>query len=245
MTTKNLRDQIHQRARELLADGQWHDFEQIMRQLMPLVPAGIATRVVERGRTKGRADVSPPKRVKPMSVDEQIRSGQRGFVRDVLNYARFYEATPSKARGTRLDPDRRIRLTPGAPLPRSMTPGPITLLNDARARLREVEADNAALRADNDRLRRQVAELLHSGDHHAYQSDGLGGQCEGISPSLGHRCQMRATATAEDGKRYCRRHVGQGGGLRDTQPALPMAFNGGRGSSRQEGTSFDRKEPRR
>ena len=49
---KELTVQIHRRAYELAGDGEWHDFEDLLRELAKMVPPGIAMRRSEYDRMR-------------------------------------------------------------------------------------------------------------------------------------------------------------------------------------------------
>lgn len=79
---------IRHKAEELLADGEWHNYEKIVHELMRMVPPGFAARTAERSRRSSggitRAHVRPAARKRPIPVDEQIRIGARIIARGVL-----------------------------------------------------------------------------------------------------------------------------------------------------------------
>ena len=78
------------RLDELLADGQWHDRDTILTELMAHVPPGkairraIDQRAGDRRRRNGHAQMTNPEFSQPQ--DNQ-RVGARSIARDVLNSA--------------------------------------------------------------------------------------------------------------------------------------------------------------
>jgi hypothetical protein len=101
------------RVVELLADGEWHNYEQVVRELMKVVPPGPAIRRAEqdriasnRGHKKADEEIGP--RVKPRGTDELIRSGRRAIVRAFLRNVNYETDRPGRA--NRIDPERRIRM---------------------------------------------------------------------------------------------------------------------------------------
>lgn len=103
------------KARELLADGQWHAREDLIAQLMVLVPPGVAYRKIEdrRRRRQQKWSGRSTDRTKPRDASDVIHSGQRKIAVDTL--------TAAKLRGkveVRDGPhDLMIRLAPQAPPP--------------------------------------------------------------------------------------------------------------------------------
>lgn len=101
-----------QRARHLLADGLWHDYEALLRQLMRMVPPGRAARAAERHRigqaarrARYRGDVltGVPAPTRVNDPDRVRDTGARLIVRKVLSDAHF-EVSPSGR-----SPRKRIR----------------------------------------------------------------------------------------------------------------------------------------
>lgn len=87
-----------QHARQLLADGAWHDYEQVMRQLIKVIPPGRAIREAEklrvvqarkRARYVGNAVPDAPPRRRPGDLDRMRETGARSIVRKMLNGANF------------------------------------------------------------------------------------------------------------------------------------------------------------
>lgn len=95
-STCQVRDDLDRLARSLLADGAWHDFEQVRSVLATRVPPGIAARQTERtrvmlaSRRKGivQSEVAP--RIHPLPMAEVVLSGARYLARQVLK-RRTYE----------------------------------------------------------------------------------------------------------------------------------------------------------
>lgn len=82
------------RATELLGDGQWHPYEQVLNALMPLVPPGLALRKSEQERLASlqtRKKEAKP-RTRPRTTEELIRSGQRSVARSFLQNKGVFEA---------------------------------------------------------------------------------------------------------------------------------------------------------
>lgn len=107
--------EIDDRARTLLADGAWHDYEWLLRKLMPLVPPGSAAHRTDnsrdyiaqrRTRMRSGPDAPVPERKISISYDEKVRSGARSIVRKELE-RRAFEIVP---RG--YVRNKRIRLRP-------------------------------------------------------------------------------------------------------------------------------------
>lgn len=101
---------IRTRAKELLADGEWHDYEGLLREVAKLVPPGIAMRFGEYRRIKGGA---PPDRVFPADSAQRIRDGKRAYAHEAMrDKLHSFEIKPPAipGRGPRLK--RQIRLNP-------------------------------------------------------------------------------------------------------------------------------------
>lgn len=106
-----------------LADGRWHDYEQLVRTMSGLVPPGQAIRNAEatrvgliRRRAAARGQPLPagyePLRQRRASREELIRAGSRNIVRKALNGSRL-EVDPAGHIGA--DQDKRIRDPLGGP----------------------------------------------------------------------------------------------------------------------------------
>jgi len=97
-------------ARKLLADGRWHDYEQVVAQLSRKVMPGQAARQTERSRAylagkraqarredPARAGhggpLADPGRVRYLDSDAVVASGARHIVRKLL-YRREFEIYP-------------------------------------------------------------------------------------------------------------------------------------------------------
>lgn len=82
-------------ARELLRDGQWHDYRVIVTQLAIRVQPGRAVRRAEsQRRTAGREmyggrENTPPRKVHADDAAHQIRVGSRHIAKQVLNRSAF------------------------------------------------------------------------------------------------------------------------------------------------------------
>jgi hypothetical protein len=99
------------RAREILADGEWHEYEELMRELVPLVAPGRAWRANEEGRyrqalhrarAKGEELPWKPPRVRPVDPDRARESGARAIVRKMLNSGYFEIDPPGRAAKKRI-----------------------------------------------------------------------------------------------------------------------------------------------
>lgn len=108
---------IHLKALELLADGEWHSYEEILRQLRLAVPPGRAKRYqINSRRTaiynawKARGlelnDEELEARTKAPN-DDDIRKGQRLIAGNILAKGKAFEIRP---RGTQATADKRVRL---------------------------------------------------------------------------------------------------------------------------------------
>jgi hypothetical protein len=104
------------RATELLGDGEWHNYDAVLRELVKLIPPGEAIRKAERVRVAGRKqrkviepDAPRAGRFQRESSD-LIRSGARVIVRDFLRNDRVFEADPKALAPGQVAPDRRIRM---------------------------------------------------------------------------------------------------------------------------------------
>jgi hypothetical protein len=100
----------------LLADGEFHDYEVVMRALLPLVPPQLAIRQIEADRARQHYNREPnepaPPRTVPRETDRAIVIGSRAIVRKTLTDSAHLEIVP---RG-RLSPAgtiKQIRYEPG------------------------------------------------------------------------------------------------------------------------------------
>lgn len=84
--------QVHRRAYEYAGDGEWHDFEDVLREVGKVVPPGIAMRSVEYARmrnairtaatTTGRnRTIAQEGRVKKRDPQDLVRQGARALTR--------------------------------------------------------------------------------------------------------------------------------------------------------------------
>lgn len=82
---------ISVRASELLADGEWHDYEQVREEIMPLIPAGPAHRRNEDDRLRQSRRLHPDgqRRRVQKPDDITIMFGQKALAREFLN-SRIY-----------------------------------------------------------------------------------------------------------------------------------------------------------
>lgn len=100
-----------ERARELLADGGWHDYEQVMRELVKVIPPGRAVReadslrvaqVRKRARYAGRTPPDKPARQRHGDLDRIRTTGARAIIRKMLNGAEFDIDPPGRAERKRI-----------------------------------------------------------------------------------------------------------------------------------------------
>jgi hypothetical protein len=96
---------------ELLADGNWHDLEQLLEAAMPLVPPGVARRQAVHARDKWRENhghTGP--RVHPALSRPQdpVRVGARRKVMDSISSAKQRGQIEQRGSGS----GRQLRLTP-------------------------------------------------------------------------------------------------------------------------------------
>lgn len=101
------------RALELLEDGQWHDREAILRELMRLITPGVAFRVNETARVYATGNEV---RTKPITEQRAVISGARRKALLTLNRARRIERRL-------VDGVTEIRLRPPLPLGRPAPSG--------------------------------------------------------------------------------------------------------------------------
>lgn len=98
------------RVTELLEDGEWHDFEEVLAQLMKLIPPGRALRRTEAMR---RYKSDAEERQRPFSQERQIASGKRAIAKDALAkpYIEIYplgKVKNKRVRMTELPPKVRV-----------------------------------------------------------------------------------------------------------------------------------------
>ena len=84
----------------LLADGQWHDYEEVIQVMMPLVPSGMAVRhrrkVVER--------LHPNASRQERSIDMEAAIGSRNIANKTIVNAVKYKTWERDGRSLRLRP---------------------------------------------------------------------------------------------------------------------------------------------
>ena len=103
-----LADPLVMRAVELLEDGEWHYVEDVLRELMKMVPPGRALRQAEQQRQYD----GPAQRVRHKSERQLIEIGRRLLARRALvgsGKADYFEMTPASP-GPKKDETRLIRL---------------------------------------------------------------------------------------------------------------------------------------
>jgi hypothetical protein len=105
-TPASLRDH----ARDLLADGQWHDLEVILREMGKFIPPGQAVREMERSRRKSARhrglEVKP--RTFHRSPEREVESGRRRLALEALRHGHF-EVDPPSSGGNRRVVGRKVR----------------------------------------------------------------------------------------------------------------------------------------
>lgn len=81
------------RAADLLEDGEWHDYEQVIRELAKMVPPGRALRHAEKirkaagnGRNKNEDWNPPEQRVRARSREQIIATGARSIARSMIHH---------------------------------------------------------------------------------------------------------------------------------------------------------------
>lgn len=113
------RGEIPAYARELLADGEWHDYYKVVARLATRVQPGRAIRRAESQRrtanraTHGGRD-NVPERARPVSVEQQVYVGSRHIAKQALNHAMF-EIKPVGPVGPGEHKYVRLRRTSGHP----------------------------------------------------------------------------------------------------------------------------------
>jgi len=100
---------LARRADQLLRDGKWHDYEEVLAELMKVVPPGRAVRVAELNRRQAHRGLGPndplPPRRRPQPPEKVVEFGAKEVVRDFLRN-RAYETDPN----TSLDKSKRRRI---------------------------------------------------------------------------------------------------------------------------------------
>lgn len=154
---------LRRRAYELLADGEWANYEQVMHALMRHVPPGIAVRRAEASRLadhKQRGTIpkdatAPPPRKRPAPAERQVYTGARAIVGEMLQNQRVFETDVPGARGAGLrNPNRRIRMINP---PRGVVSG-----NPVVAQRDQLAAENEQLRDQLDRFVAYLKDIGHA-----------------------------------------------------------------------------------
>ena len=73
-------------AADLLTDGEWREYEWMIRELGKLVPPGRAIRRNEQDRSYNS---DARERVRPLSPERAIQAGRRAIVRDALRVSSY------------------------------------------------------------------------------------------------------------------------------------------------------------
>lgn len=99
-----------QKARELLADGEWHDLEKVLAAVGNTIPPGKAVREMERARRHSAAHKNLPQqpRVHHPGDDRMVRSGQRRLATAALRTVGVEFDPPAKG-GNRRVVGRKVR----------------------------------------------------------------------------------------------------------------------------------------
>lgn len=116
--TQGLSSQMAYRALELLGDRQWHNTDDVLRELAKLVPPGRAMRRTEQERRNASSKPSNRaqakvigERQRPLPIDRQIASGARRICYDFLHSSKAFEHRGVKRQGNvTMSPDRQVRL---------------------------------------------------------------------------------------------------------------------------------------
>lgn len=108
-----------QRARHILSDGKWHDYEDLLRELMRMVPPGRAARAAERhrigqasrrARYRGTVLSGVPVSTRVNDPDRVRNTGARLIVRKLLSDAHFELSPLGRAPNKRIRDRRAARL---------------------------------------------------------------------------------------------------------------------------------------
>lgn len=84
-----LNEVLHRRAVELLEGKGWVDLEPVLRELIKLVPPGIAMRKTEDDRVRNVG--SPKPRVRYQDTEDLVRTGARAYIRSTVLKVEAYE----------------------------------------------------------------------------------------------------------------------------------------------------------
>lgn len=148
MTTRDISTTLAKAVVSLLADGEWHDYQEIIRHLMPVIEPGPAFRHWQQDREKNRASQvrrgirSPVWPQRPMTPEwraQVIDTGRRMIITDFLRGLSF------ESQGRPVSAIRMVR-TPALFL---ASPGGYDVFLDL----------SRTLRAENERLRDEVSLL--------------------------------------------------------------------------------------
>lgn len=135
--------QVYYRAAELLADGQWHDYKEIIRKTAIVVPPGVAIRKIETIRRasarkharQGSEYVDPETRRIEREDSRLIELGATAMTRQILSGSTLFEIQPRGA--LTKDGPKRIRIKPGKkviPRPEGYEEEPVQAPEPAEAR---------------------------------------------------------------------------------------------------------------
>lgn len=104
-----VREAMWTKAKEVLGDGQWHNYEAAIREIGTVIPPGVALRTQERERIKSMTTPrASEQRTVPLDLDRRVESGRRAMVRVLFKHRCFETDKPGHTRNR--VPDRKIRM---------------------------------------------------------------------------------------------------------------------------------------
>ena len=155
--------ELARRANELLGDGEWHDLETVMQDLMKVVPPGRALRQNERDRqtsNQQKTGSTPASRSRPQPRERLIAFGARTIVRDFLNNTRTFEVDrPGQQGNHKASLGRKVRMIGR---PRALRIDPLrNSLARTQVRAEHLESQLEAAQARVAVLRKYLVEIGH------------------------------------------------------------------------------------
>jgi hypothetical protein len=141
------------RAVELLADEQWHDYDEVLGEVARLVPPGRALRANEAARRNAgnrSGKQAPAARVQQLPLARLVESGQRMVARSVLKHRGYFELDPAVL-GNRNSAGVRIRMV--------AVPASVRQARELAAREEKTVLDHLRLARREGRLAEAVARL--------------------------------------------------------------------------------------